>query len=723
MIRIALLAAASTMATAAMAQPAPAGAVQQGPGAAANDGGIEEIVVTAQRRAENLQETPVAVTALSGEDLGSLQIERTQDIAKAVPNLQALPLTASPSSFQVALRGGSEQAGAIVTSEPAVAIYVDDVYRGRIAGSNFELSDIERIEVLRGPQGTLYGRNAFSGTIKIVTRKPGDESWVDLGAGYGSYDEFKLFGSAGGPVGSGIGASLTALYRDRTDGYIRNIALGRKVGAEESLAVRGAVNLHDAGPLEAYATLGYTRDRNDGYSAIPVTFPDPSVRPLFSGDAIPLAGCKLCNQSPTVPLGRNDQWAATLNAAYDLGGITLRSITGYIDTEDFFRWDLSGGTRTPAGTFVAGFQRAADANSRQFSQELQALGDTLDGRLEYIVGLFYFWEKSRQVFNDIFGFPLLPTTLRTRTSSYAAFAQATFDLSDRLSATTGLRYTRDDKSLDATIQSGFAPPVSLVPVARDDKFDSWTPKFGIDFEATDDLFLYVSVSRGFKAGGYNGLAVASPLVLSSVYEPQTIWAYEVGAKLTALDNRLRANLALFRNDLSDLQQTANIAPFSFAVQNVGDARVTGAELEVTYVPVEGLTLFGNLGLMDDDYKRLSPTSEAAINNATRLPLVSRYTYQVGFSYDGIDFGPVRLKFGADYKKFGDYLANVNNTVRIDGFQRLDGFVAVATADDRWELSLQGKNLTDEEDYGSAAQAIALTPNLPRIWLLQLRYRL
>jgi iron complex outermembrane receptor protein len=700
----------------ALCWAAPAALAQPRPADPAPDGGLGEIVVTAERRAANLQTTPVSVTALGEEQLAAQNVEQTLDLAKTVPNLQLLPLTASPSSFQVALRGGVEQAGAIVTSEPAVAIYVDDVYRGRVAGSNFELTDIERVEVLRGPQGTLYGRNAFSGAIKFITKTPGRDPWASAFAGYGSYDEWRVGGSLGGPIADKVGASLSAIVRDRGEGYIDNLALGRKVGREATLAVRGKLALIDADPLEAVLGVTYTRDRNDGYSAIPVSFPNPSARPLRTRDAIPVFGCKTCNASPTRPRGENEQFATSLNVAHDLGAATIRSITAYVKTDDLFRWDLSGGTRRPDGTFAAGFERTADASSKQVSQELQALGDLADGRLEWIVGLYFYRERSTQMFNDVFnGFPLLPTFLDTTTRSFAGFAQGTFGLTDRLGVTAGVRWTRDRKELDGSIQSGFAPPVRLVAVSLDNDFEAWTPRFGVDFRATDTLFLFGSLSRGFKAGGYNGLAVANPTVLASVYGPQTIWAYEFGAKWEGFDRRLRANLAVFRNELKNLQQTANIAPFSFATQNVGDARLNGVELELTAVPVDGLTLFGNVGFMDDKYRRLSPASDAAANNATRLPVVSRWSWQGGFAYASPEpLGRVaRLKFGADYKNFSDYFATTNNIVEITGFGRLDAFVAIATADDRWEARISAKNLTDERDFGSAAQTIALTPNEPR----------
>lgn len=680
-----------------------------------------EIIVTAQRRSENIQTTPISVTALTNSDLAAQSISQTQDLAKAVPGLQLLPLTASPSSFQIGLRGGTENAGAIVTSEPAVAVYVDDVYRGRVSGSNLQFTDIERIEVLRGPQGTLYGRNAFSGAIKVITRKPRDTNWLNASASYGNFDEKKLTAAIGGPVADGVGLSVAALYRDKGDGYITNLALGRKVGKERNYALRGTLNIF-GGPLTVTSTLAYTHDSNDGFNAIPLIFPNPAARPLRLADAQPAGGCFYCTLSPTIPRGRNSQVAATVNAAYDFGALTLTSISGYVRTDDFARFDLLGGSRTPTG-FARGFERTLDAKTDQFSQELQASGISFDGRLNYIIGLYYFYEKSNQLLSDFFFAPLLPTTLNTKTDSYAAFGQASYSITEALSVTAGLRYTRDDKTLDSSIQSGFVPPVTLVPVRRDDRFTAWSPKIGVDLKVSESLFLFGSVSRGFKAGGYNGLAVGDPAVLSIAYRPQTVVAYEVGGKLTALDRRLRLNVSIFRNELKSLQQTAIInGSFSFAVQNVGDAKAEGVELETTFEPLKGIDLFGNLSYFDSSYRRLTPGSAAFVNNAKKLPPFSKWTWQLGFNVDsgGWNPGTVRFKTGAQLKHFSSYFPTVENNNLISGYSRLDGFVAVATADDRWELSLSGRNLTNAKDFVSGANPIGI-PGMPRTYMATVRY--
>jgi iron complex outermembrane receptor protein len=711
--------------------------------AQAAKGGLEEIVVTAQRREENLQTTPVAVTAFTANALESLQIENTQDIAKAVPNLTLIPVTASRSTVQVGLRGGAEQTGGLVLSESAMSVYVDDVYRGRLSAANLELSDVERIEVLRGPQGTLYGRNAFSGALKIVTRSPGDEPWANASLGYGAFDEIKASGSFGTPIADGVGASVAVLYRDR-DGYVFNPALNRDLGKEKNFAARGKLALFGNETFKATATLSYTRDRNDaaGPTLIPVRFNEaPFPARAFVTDssrAIPLGTNAYTSLTPINPRGATDQLAATLDASAELGAVTLRSITGYVDIDDDFYFDFSGGIRIPTGQYRAnGLVRDSVASTKQFSQELQATGKAFGDRLDWIAGVYYMNEKSTQVFNDQLvlvpavpvTFTFLPTTLKPKTNSYAAFTQGTFAITDKLKATAGIRYTKDKKKLDATIQNIFAdrttPGVALVPVNLSPSFSSWTPKFSLDYEITPDAFVYASVSRGFKAGGFNGIAIGNPSILRFVYSPQTVWAYEAGLKLTSFDGRLRTNLVAFRNEFTDLQQTQQIGPGSFATNNVGDARLDGVELEVTAAVAQGFTLFGNLGLMDEKYKKLNPLADAAVFGGKRLPLVAKWNMQAGFNYETapVIAGRFKVVLNSTYKRTGSYYSVVNNQLRTNGYGLLDASLGLATEDDRWSLTFAGKNIFDKVYFTTAATAQAIAVGEPRTWTLTLRWKM
>ncbi len=698
--------------------------------AAGPSDGLDEIIVTAQRRATDLQDTPIAVTAITEKAIQDQQILTTQDVARAVPGLILNPVTANPSTFQIGLRGGSEQTSGLIVSEPVVGIYVDDVYRARLQGSNFQLNDIERVEVLRGPQGTLYGRNSFSGALKIVTLTPGrDKSWLKAGIGVGSFDEIRGDVSIGGQVAGDLGASLSVFYRNQRDGWIRSIPYNRRIGREENFAVRGKL-AYNLGPLRAVLSATYTNDTNDGYIPVNVRFvPDAGrinfATRVFSKDAVPAFGADpYVNASPTVSRGKTEVFAGALDLSYDIGdATTLRSITSYIDTRDFFRWDITGGVNPAPGVFVSTFDRASPSSAGQWTQELQLQGKAFDDRLTYLVGLYYFTETGRQTFTDTLGLFGLPTSplfsQSTDTKSYSAFAQITYSLTERTSLTLGGRYTSDRKRFAATIDAPANVAVNLAAT-----FDAFTPRLGLEHKFSDTLLGYLSVSKGFKAGGFNGLS-RDPRVLALAYRPQTVWAYEAGLKAELFDRRLRWNTAVFRNDITDLQQTASRPDGTFPQENVGNARLYGIETELSARVVPGFDLNAAASYNDDSYTSLIPTSDAARAGAQALPLVSKWTWRLGGTWERGIGGGFKARIGANAVHTGDFFANVTNVLVINGYMRVDGFVALATADGRLELNLSGQNLTDRVTYVSgivtAPFPTALTPLRPRTWMLTLRY--
>lgn len=692
------------------------------------------IVVTAQRREQDLQKTAVTITALDADALADQGIVDVQGISRSVPNLQLLPATANPSTLQVGLRGGAEQVGGLIVSEPVVGIYVDDVYRARLQGSNSQLGDIERIEVLRGPQGTLYGRNNFSGALKIITKTPSPTNeWFNASIGYGSFDEIKATASAGFGLSDTLGGSLSVLYRDVGEGYISNLATGEDVGKEENIAVRGKLAFEN-GPFEATASASYSRDKNDGYIAVAGSLPRiPTGKSDFvtSDDITPRVGTDpYITMFPEQSFGRTETIAVSLDAAYDFGGATLRSITGFVDLEDDWRWDLAGGFEAAPGVYSAAFDRTAIATASQFTQEIQLQGDAFDGQMNWIIGGFYFHESGDQSLTDdipIFGLSNLdPTFLAIETDSYAAFAQIDYAITDRATVTIGARYSQDQKTFNADIQSGFGNPNPRTAVSLDETFNSFTPKFGLDYQVSDDVFAYASISKGFKAGGFNGLAILNPLVLSTVYEPQTVWAYEGGLKSTFMNGNGRANITAFFNDVSDLQQTSLIGPGSFAVQNVGDAEIWGLEFELFLSPAEGFNVFANVGYQNGKYTELNPASQAATAGATDLPLVSDWTVQGGINYEDNVTDDIVMRWGLDAAYIGDAFVEVTNSIQIKGYMRANTFVAATTDDRKWELKLQVENLTNEENYISGfvgAPTPGFTLLKPRTYLLSLSYKM
>ncbi|MEM9879640.1 MAG: TonB-dependent receptor [Pseudomonadota bacterium] len=704
---------------------------------AAAQSGLEVIVVTPQRREANLQSTPVTVSAFSETQLQDLAIVETKDLGQAVPNLQLLPLTASPSTFQVGFRGGVEQTGGLIVSEPVVGIYVDDVYRSRLQGANFQVADIERIEVLRGPQGTLYGRNNFSGALKLITKTPSaDNEWLNAAVGIGSFSETNVQVSIGRGLTENLGVSFSALYRDQADGYIFNRAQNRNIGAEENVLIRGKLN-YEKDAFQAILSFSYGDDQNDGYIPLAIRYEPPTVpsnfanrvttdqvRPRFGDDAF-------VTEFPQESLGATEVTSITLDLSYELEWATLRSITGYVDVNDEFRWDIAAGVSDGMGGFTPSFDRDSDASADQITQELQAQGSALGDRLDWIVGAFFFSENGDQELDDniplFFLGDLEPTFLDIDSTSWAVFAQGTFALTDRLSAFAGVRYTEDDKGFDASISTAtpFNPTGPRVAVSLDEKFTAVTPTFGLEFQVTDNIYTYANITRGFKAGGFNGLAVANPTVLQAVFDPQFVWAYEAGAKTDWLDNRLRANIAMFYNDISGSQQTANIGPGSFATQNVGDLSIFGIELELAAQPVDWLNVFANVGYMDGDYGTLNPASQAFQAGAQFLPLVTEWSGQAGFNVNKpiADFGILKLGGTANY--VGDHFLETTNSIQVEAYTRFDGFVAFSDPEDRFEVRLEGRNLSDEVNY---VTGFANSPNpalaalKPRTWMLRVSFR-
>ena len=405
---------------------------------------LPEVLVTAERRAENLQSVPIAVSAFDSSAIDRLQIGDVKDIGENVPNLQTYTLTANASAFQVHMRGASVQNAGLNTSESPVGIYEDGVYRGRLATANLELTDIERIEVLRGPQGTLYGRNTVAGAVKLISRTPGDEFWANGSIGYGNYETSKIAASIGGPLQEGqLAASGAFVFHNRDEGYFDNRTLGTEPGEYENWAGRAKLHFYGSDDWDVVATIWGNSSDNDGYNGVP--YGPSTVPPSVPG--VPAAG--FYDTFTSIPdRGQSEQWGTTFDITWDItDAVTLKSITGYTDINDEFNFDLNGGIPGVG----AGLIIASDSDHEQFSQELQLLGMAMDERLEWLLGVYYLDEEGSQMFSGNITvappslIPLFSETTSNNTESISVFGQVTYDLTDRLALTGGIRWTQDDK--------------------------------------------------------------------------------------------------------------------------------------------------------------------------------------------------------------------------------------------------------------------------------------
>jgi len=667
---------------------------------------LPEVLVTAERRAENLQSVPIAVSAFDSSAIDRLQIGDVKDIGENVPNLQTYTLTANASAFQVHMRGASVQNAGLNTSESPVGIYEDDIYRGRLATANLELTDIERIEVLRGPQGTLYGRNTVAGAVKLISRTPGDEFWANGSIGYGSYETSKVAGSIGGPLQEGqLAASAAFVYHNRDEGYFDNPTLGTEPGEYENWAGRAKLHFYGSDDWDVVATIWGNSSDNDGYNGVPY---GPDVVPVPSVPGVPAGG--FYDTFTSVPdSGDSEQWGVNAQVTWDItDAVTLKSITGYTDINDEFNFDLNGGIPGVG----AGLIIASDSDHEQFSQELQLLGTAADDRLEWLLGLYYLDEEGSQMFSGNVSLappsliPLFTEMTSNSTESISVFGQLTYDLTDRLALTGGIRWTQDEKDFDYRVAFPDDPSTPLIDESAlitnptiDETFESTDGKIGLDFQINDEILVYGSISTGFQAGGFQTLCFGSPVCAGTIYDPQEVINYEIGMKADLLDNRLRINANVFHAQYDDIQQTA-LSGGGFPQQNVGEVDVTGFELEVTAIPVDGLSLYATFGYADDDYEELDPLSGAALAGATSLPSLPEYSAKLGFDYTFPIANGLQASFGADYFVTDDYFTESTNALEIDGYDRWNGFLSIGEEDGRWQFVLSGKNLADSDDLVS-----------------------
>lgn len=735
------------------------------PAAEAQQSGVEDIVVTARRVGEQLQTTPVTVSVLTDEDLASRLVSDISEISRTTPNFTlegAARSSGGGFNASVFMRGVGQDEF-LITFEPGVGLYLDGVYLGRTVGGVLELSDVERVEVIKGPQGTLFGRNTIGGVVQIVSKPPADEFEGSVRLGVRTDDGYEGEAMLNAPLSEKALFRVSGLYRTQ-DGYSRNLVTGEDLGDVDRLVGRAQLRLLPTETLTIDLSADGSRARQNG---IPTTLLDyapfangqPTLAALYNifnfGSPCVAPGCPAAAIDATdVRIGARDTsildapsvndadlWGFAGTATWEASdALTIKSITAYRGMKALFTGDLDG-TDAPL------VNQTYRTRQRQFSQELQFAGSLFEERLTYVAGLYYFREKAResgdiQIFRTLFPIleaapgpfiPLLATVncmtmpqfcaggagnpnnqffdlyfgiaSRINSRSLAAYGQFDFAVTDRLRLTAGLRYTKDRKRFTYSAerlggsgalygQNGVL--FSIAPSTQTGEYDAWTPKFGIDFEASDDLFLYASAARGFKSGGFNGRATS--VADFSAFEPETIWSFEVGFKSDLLDNRLRLNGAAFYSDYKNIQTTVAITlpngTTASPVLNAGAAEIYGAELELVAKPVDQLTLTGGIGLLHARYTEDTPPSIVEGNSLPKAPDVQlsfAADYRAPLS-DSIDLG---LGGDVSYRSRQENEPSNYRPVSQEGYALINLRASLSDPDDRWQLSAFVKNLTDE----------------------------
>jgi iron complex outermembrane receptor protein len=738
----------------------------------AHAGALEEIIVTARKREESLQDTPVAVSAFTTEELEFRQINTTDRLGEITPNLKFDPVAPSSGSSSVAqiFIRGIGQTDFVPVIDPGVGLYIDGIYMGRSVGNIMDFLDIERVEVLRGPQGTLFGRNTIGGAVVIHSKRPTDDFHGSLEGQYGSDNMAYVTAKVNGPITDNLAGNLAYAYRYR-DGYVKRIFDGTRTGDDNRHAVRGSLLWNPSDTFEAYATFDYSRTRENGAPAVSGGVNDLQAFATFANGL--LASCTVVTINPAFPaggppsfpppgvgtdgapgcvnensfLGKHtdggtfpikadlDAWGASLEMSWDVNEwLSMKSITGYREFDFESRRDAD---HTP-GNLLATWDTF---EHQQVSQELQFSGRQLQDRLKWLLGLYYFQEE---------GFNLSPVVTAVGAfrvegdydnDSLAAFFQGTYDVTDRLAFTFGVRYTEDTKRFtpdqivygDASqapltifgptwpLLTGFyIGPAGPLPAGTrlllfqqfKKKFDDTSVMANVAYDWTDNLMTYFTYSQGFKSGGFDMRFLTPPEGgVPSSFDPETVDSYEIGIKSQWLDNHLRLNTAIFYTDYQDLQIVIRDPGGNPLTFNGGTADISGGEAELTWVPTERWHITAAVGYLDAKYDELSVEVLPFIQPDSKLVNAPKWNTSLGiaYTYDLQDWATLTPRLDWSFQDKQAKQAVNSPEMTQDAYHLLNASMALQTNDGHWEGVLALRNLLDEKylitGTSSAATAI------------------
>ena len=699
---------------------APANAQDADQGAAETNG---DIVVTAQRREQRLLDVPVAVSAVTGDTLQAAGVRQATDITKLIPGLNVQ--NAGPISV-FSVRGISLQDYGDSNESP-IAFYVDDVYIAALAGTTGQMFDTDRVEVLRGPQGTLFGRNATGGLIQIVSKKPTREFAADASVQYGSYDQVIVEAGVGGPIADGIRFRSSGIF-NRDDGWQRNVTTGTRLAKTNSWALRQLVDIDVTENFTASLNVhgGRTNNIAPGYG--------------FRGTLNPLDLSQSCSQEAIIALQcvngesfrdpdpdprhaysdrsapksrvRNFGTSATLRWA--VGDVDVTSITAYERTEKSYQEDADA---SPQELFSVDY----NADRKQFSQELRANGKS--GRLNWVAGLYYFKERlddglvSVPTLVPFFGTYGLQNQFRQRSEAGAAFAQFDYELVDGVTATGGIRYSKETKEL--VISDDFAAPTYV----NDERVtvDRITWKAGLNWKFDPQWMSYASVSTGFKSPAFNTTLSLDGGSKSS--KPETNTNYEIGLKGQTSDRKYQVSTAVFYTKYRDFQLVDipddAVVPAS-TLLNAQGARILGAEVEVNARPVDSLMLNASATYLDTKIQSPGLSLGNDLINGNRLTRTPRWALKwlANYEIDGNSAGRFGIRIDGSYQTAADSQLNNAPAARIPSYALVNGGVSWSPEGSKYKVEAFVDNIFDKA-YTTyqyiLVDANALQWGRPRTW--------
>ncbi|WP_076410640.1 TonB-dependent receptor [Shewanella sp. UCD-KL12] len=696
---------------------------------------IEVIQVTARHRVESMQSTPIAITAFNAEQMKDAKIEGLGDIAGRTPGFQMNAYTSSePELFMRGIGSDIESAGAAA----AIGMYVDGVYVSRGTASAMDLYDLQSVEVLRGPQGTLYGKNVVGGAINFITKKPQfDEAEGSGEVTMGNYGLWEAKGYVTGGLSDNLAGKI-AYSGYMRDGYGENTYTGNEADSLDRNSTRAQLLYTPADDLEILFSAGHSqskgvpRVKHIGYSAgrnAPFISDDPRK------DENSIDGHE---NSQTDSLSMKIDWFT------DVG--TFTSITAYRDNEyDIYENAAAGLVDSsqvfdpwgdPADNTVGSDEELAALQpddewlstkaeqSSQISQEFRLASG--DGAFSWLGGLFFMQEDiSRQEdvdywFHTQWGTTAgnVANTTDNTTTSYAAFGQASYEFTDALTVTAGLRYSRDDKDFTAGASGRRfdnwdnmhedldGNRVDSYTVSTTDSWSEWTPSLNVDYQATRDMFFYYSLAKGYKSGGFNGEGMEKAVEAVMPFAPEIAWNNEIGFKTQSFENRFRLNGAIFYTEYTDMQnqvwvETGENTPDNLQTMN-GSGVAKGVELEMIALLTESFSLNGSYGYLNSEFTDDFIVNEDENYKGNTMRRAPEHTFNIYANYEweieSLGDASARINYQYQDEYFFD---NSNDPLtQVDSEFSVDMVLTLKSFDDTWALQLWGKNLTDELNIGS-----------------------
>lgn len=686
---------------------------------------LEHIIVTAERRETDLQRTPVSVTAFTDKDIQSIGITEVPQLALRTPGL-TIGNNGNMSFPEIYMRGVGTRDVSVGT-DLSVGFYVDDVYMGRSSSMFVDLFDLERIEVLKGPQGTLWGRNTIGGAIHIVTAKPEDKFVTSHKFRIGNFDLLQVSGTVSGPV---IEDQLLARFsynvRDR-EGYSDNIFNGGKVGDAENISIRGSLNYIPADEFDFLLSFDVSKDR-----------PTANVsKPTITGD--PLLFGVLGNITVLDPPFNHVEPRAALDVNHNESTREHRDISGVSGKMTWKAQDFSVISLTAYRSFELDLLENTDGISaqlinlvqemeqEQFSQELRVQSSRSDN-LKWMLGGYFFHETvddQLSVVSQDLALLLGPGDYSATnfsdvtTNSYSIFGQVEYSVVERVNASFEFRYTYEEKNFEArrvtndisgVLEAGFALAVF------DEDWKAFTPKVVLEFQQTEDVMYYFSASRGFRSGGYNSLQTH----LQESFDPEFLNAYELGVKSTWFDRTLRVNMAAFYYDHRDLQVQTVVASGGGSIQvdtaNAAKSRDIGFELELLANPVNGLHIDANLSYLDAEYKSFINSDGIDVSGNT-INHAPEFKTNLGFQYVHTlgNSGSISLRGEHQYQSRIFFTETNNDLLGQKGYHNVNARLTYKTLNEKLKLTAFVNNLTNKKSAQTGVDLLGVLGLVTRIF--------